>query len=147
MSAYVVDPAHIRALVYWATCTHFRDHSGPVTYYWSGSRRRISGDEARVASVLYAENVRSVNSRYNESDTADGFVYAAPKSAALRNLRPHDVIGACRCYAYQSCETADWTDTEAHAIVEAIKDRAVWCMPGMDDAAWSLTERFAEQGA
>ena len=62
MSAFLVDDYHINALVSWAAGRH--GHQA-ITYYWSGSRRDIRHDPRRVASVLFAENVRSVNARYS----------------------------------------------------------------------------------
>jgi hypothetical protein len=135
MSAYVVDPAHIKALVFWSA-----EGARRVSYYWEGKRRDIQGNEARIASVLHSENVRSVNARYESHDTADGFRYSAPKSRALRSLSPIAIIKACHGYAYQACESDEWETSEAHAIIGAIEAHAVRMLPGYDSAAWSLSD-------
>jgi hypothetical protein len=131
MSAYQVDDYHINALVSWAAGRH--GHQA-VSYYWNGSRRDIRTDPKRIASVLYAENVRSVNARYKQADDAHGFRY---KSVITTHLKLQDIVMACRGLAYQSCETSDWEQTEARAILEGIKDSAV-CQWIDDSNAWAL---------
>jgi hypothetical protein len=135
MSAYLVTDFHINALVSWAATRH---GSHAVSYYWNGRRRDLRNDEKRVASVLFAQNVRSVNSRYNEADPAHGFVFRL----VVNVLNPIDVIKGCHGYAYQACETADWEETEAHAIIKAIEGAAVRTLPGYAESpAWCISER------
>lgn len=119
MSAFLVDDYHINALVSWA---YARNGHKAVTYYWSGSRRDIRHDPRRVASVMFAENVRSVNARYQESDPAHGFTY---RHVMTGRFSAADIVNACRCLSYQSCEADGWQDSEAYAVIEAIKDAAV----------------------
>lgn len=133
MSAFVVSDFHVRALVSWAILRHGCD---AVTYHWSGSRRDVRRDASRVASVLYAENVRSVNARYNEAEPAHGFAF---KRVDVGHLRPADIVNACNCLDYQSCETSDWRETEAFAIVDAIRDAAVRDLCAGSDV-WCLEE-------
>lgn len=136
MSAYVVDPFHINGLVTWAAMHHGNDK---VSYFWEGRWRDIQGDEARVASVLYAENVRSVNSRYEESTSGHGFKFKEVLGAVMHHT-PVEIIKACRCYSYQACETDDWKASEAFAIIEAIVESAIEHMPGYAAAEWGLRE-------
>jgi hypothetical protein len=135
MSAYVVPDFHINALVTWAAERHGLN---VVSYYWGGSRRNVRGDEKRIASVLYAENVRSVNSRYNDSDAAHGFRF---KRVSTSRLNPIDIIKACHGYTYQACEAAGWEQSEAFAIVAGITQSAIRALPGYQDSnAWCLDE-------
>lgn len=132
MSAYIVPDYHINALVTWAVERH---GSGAVSYYWNGRRRDVRGDAERIASVLYAENVRSVNSRYQGADSAHGFKF----ERVFNLLNPIDVIKACNGYGYQACETDDWEQTEAHAIIKGIEASAIRALPGYDASpAWTL---------
>ena len=85
MSAYIVDPAHINALVSWAS-----GHGRLISYVWQGARRPVNGDEDRIASVLYAENVRSVNYRYSDSEPAHGHVYR-PELPRTRTRTPVEI--------------------------------------------------------
>ena len=130
MSAYIVEDDHINGLVTWAKLAR-------VSYYWQGRRREIAGDESRIVSVLYAENVRSVNSRYSEHETAGGFVYRIPGEWALR-ISAVQILKACHCYACQACECADWETTEARAIVRAIEAAAIRAIPGYESADWGI---------
>lgn len=137
MSAFVMHPFHINALVSWAAN---RQGHLVVSYYWGNRWHEIRNDEQRIASVLHAENVRSVNYRYNEKEAAEPFKYERTSN----RLTLIDIIKACHGYAYQACETPDWEDTEAHAIIEAIEACAVRSLPGYDDSkAWSLTPERA----
>lgn len=132
MSAYLVPDFHINALISFAALQH---GARAVSYYWEGKRREIRNDERRCASVLYAQNVRSVNARYQSADEAHGFNF---------RLVPHmlqavDIIKACHGYSYQACETADWQDTEAYAIVQGIEASAIRMLPGYAESdAWCL---------
>lgn len=133
MSAYVVPDYHINALVSWASNCH---GSKAVSYYWNGKRRDLRGDEKRIASVLYAENVRSVNSRYNESEPAHGFVFKKVSNM----LNPIDVIKGCHGYGYQACEAEGYEQSEAFAIVAAIAQSAIRALPGYEDSnAWCIS--------
>ena len=132
MSAYVVPDYHINALVSWAAGRH---GSGAVSYYWGGKRREVRGDEKRIASVLYAENVRSVNARYSESDAAHGFVF----KRVANMLNPIDVIKGCHGYGYQACEADGWEQSEAFAIVAGITQSAIRALPEYEDSnAWCI---------
>lgn len=134
MSAYLVPAAHINALVAWAENRH---GSGAVSYFYAGARRQVRNDAKRIASVLYAENVRSVNSRYKECDSAHGFVYRPN----LIDLSAVQVLKALDGYSYQACETGDWEDSEAFAIVAGIRSAAIHALPGYDAAStWSIDE-------
>ena len=131
MSAFLVDDYHINALVSWAAGRH--GHQA-ITYYWSGSRRDIRHDPRRVASVLFAENVRSVNARNQEADPAHGFAY---RPVVTCRLSAADIVNACRCLSYQSCEADGWQASEAYAVIEAIKDEAVRDLCESSDV-WAL---------
>lgn len=133
MSAYIVHPAHINALVSWAE----GQHSPAVSYYWQGRHRPIAGDGDRIAAVLHAENVRSVNHRYAEHDPAHGHVYA-PEGG--RDRSAVEILKAIDGYEYQACECPDYAETEANAICTALRNAAIHRLPGYDAADWEITE-------
>lgn len=134
MSAFLVPAYHINALVSWAAGKH---GSNAVSYYWGGKHREVRNDEARIASVLYAENVRSVNARYQEHDPAHGFKFKRVPNL----LNPVDVIKACHGYSYQACEADDWEQSEAFAIIKGIERSAVRSLPGYAESdAWVLDD-------
>lgn len=133
MSAFVVAPEHINAIVSWGEA-----HKHQASYWWAGRRRPIAGDAARVASVLHAQNVRSVNARYEECDPGHGHRYVQRPRA--RQLSAVQLLGALDCYEYQASETDDWPETEAHAIVDALRRMAIMDLPGY---AWPTHDTLA----
>jgi hypothetical protein len=135
MSAFVVHDHHINVLITWAAGRHGIGH---VSYYWEGQRRDVRENPRRMASVLHAENVRSVNARYQDCENPAGFVYQ-PVPLGYLNITPIQIIKACHCLAYQSCESSDWEQTEAYAILNGIEAAAVRSIVGYDDAAWEMT--------
>ena len=58
--------------------------------------------------------------------------------AFATSLRPIDVIKACHCQEYQSCEHDGWETSTAKAIVDAIEGAASRALPGYDDAPWEI---------
>lgn len=138
MSAYQVTDLHINALVTWAI-TRPGDSMG-TNYFWEGAGRYINkGTAPRIASVLFAQNVRSVNARYQDSDPAHGFKFA-PALGLLSYLSAVQIIKACHCLEYQSCETDDYESTEACAILRGIVKRACAALPGYDAALWGMPD-------
>ncbi len=137
MSAYVVPDEMISALAQWA-CDKMGNAS--VSYLYAGSRRYMRNEQRRIASVLDAENVRSVNARYRENDTAEGFVF---KRDIYLNLSAVEVLKALNGYSYQACEADAWEESEAYAIVQGIKEAAIRCLPGYEEAAWIIERRVA----
>lgn len=98
MSAYVVSNNTIRAVVGYA-----EEHD-----LWAMGVR--TKDE--LGQALLDENVRSVNNLYQEDHQAPTFTYGdgypvTPSQAAWHLL----------CIDYQSCETDDWPQTRAHALL------------------------------
>lgn len=135
MSCFIVNPNHISALVRWAC------RNGVNVYHGNPSRRLdIPGNEQETCDILLAENVASFNYRYRET-VEEGMVY----DAFATSLRPIDVIKACHCLVYQSCERAEWETSTAKAIVKAIEDAASCALPGYDDAPWEIKPKSEVQ--
>lgn len=133
MSAFIVNPNHISALVRWACRVRVN------VFYGTPSRRLdIAGNEQEACDILLAENVVSFNYRYDETVEAT-MVY----DAFATSLRAIDVIKACHCLEYQSCEHPQWETSTAKAIVTAIEDASTRALPGYDDAPWEIK---AKQG-
>lgn len=116
MSAFIVNDYHINALTSFAVWQE-------VSFYWKAQRYVFNHDTAHfLAGVLYSENVRSVNHRYNERTRRQGFNY---KRVSIIHLEAEDIIGACDCLRYQSCETSNYDRTLARAATNAIREAAV----------------------
>ena len=90
-----------------------------------------------------AENVRSVDHRYNETNAREApFTFA--EIASARDLTPVEALKCAHCLEYQSCETEDYQDTAAYLLLQRICDAAVKLgadrkAPGYDSAPWGLT--------
>ena len=134
MSCYIVPAAHINALTSWAEA--YGHNRRELAYYWQGKRRPIAGDGQRVASVLFAENVRSVNGRYDDSQPAHGHIYR-PEPRTLRRSAV-EILTALDGYEYQASECDDWNESEACAIVHALRAAAIQALPGYGDTGWCI---------
>lgn len=107
----------------------------PVNVFYGNPSRclDIAGNEQETCDILLAENVASFNYRYNET-VEEGMVY----DAFATSLRAIDVIKACHCLEYQSCEHDGWATSTAKVIVAAIEGAASRALPGYDDAPWEI---------
>jgi hypothetical protein len=55
---------------------------------------------------------------------------------------PVSLLKGCDCFDYQACETGDYGSSIACAIIEAIRKRAILCLPEYDDApGWDFTRK------
>ena len=125
MSAFVVSDEHISGMLQVAA-------GDPLYYYW-GNEPHYVYDVEKAGQILVDENYRSVNHRYSENDPPHEY-----RRAAVRNLSMLEIIKLCNSYSYQSCETNDWGQTEAYAIVDSLRERAIRRLPGYEDANWSI---------
>lgn len=133
MSAFIVNDHHINVLVTWASWNDVR-------YYHPGfGWKSVAGSEDKTARILAQENLRSVNHRYAEDEPLEfgGFCFA-DRGSRGGTITPVEIIKACHCLAYQSCEHDEWEGSEAKRILDAIEDRAVSLLPGYDNAEWEL---------
>lgn len=155
MSAYMVDRNHVSYLVKAAMSQQIQNGCG---FRWWVSR----GGESRsmtcmdyalgveLGQMLWDANKESINARYpdtvkdmehapgpigenytfNESDITNGGI-------ALDMVQ---VLKACDCYEYQSCEHEGWHDSEAYDFIHRLRARAWQALPGYDDAEWGAPE-------
>ena len=149
MSAYVVDRNHIRFLVAAALTGGTRD----ALSWWSEAEaarfpaRRNLGDvdEHELGRILWAENVKSVNCRpdvfrrlYGEETPEPA--YHHPAAVGWLEFDPAQVLKSCDCYEYQACEHEAWPDSEARAIIDALRRKFVRQLQGYDAAEWGAPE-------
>lgn len=132
MSAFVVSHNHINALVAFAIR---QEYGGRPSYYFKGERCFYE-PESWIGQVLLDENIRSVNHRYEEQTPPEPYKFYWPVFKAV--ISPLQAIKACACLDYQSCETPDWQDTRAYAILQDIRERAIRELPGYDEAHWEI---------
>tara|TARA_Y100000310_G_scaffold341651_1_gene441507 strand:+ start:538 stop:927 length:390 start_codon:yes stop_codon:yes gene_type:complete len=109
-------------------------------------------DDARaleVGQMLWSENVASVEKRYPDSDDLPSTIDEDPYQYTTHvgnfgvfrypAITPEQVLAACDCYEYQSCEHPGWSASEACAFINALRSRAWHALPGYEKAQWSIS--------
>ena len=136
MSAYIVSDKTINVIIDWvATHSQFDSH-----LYLSRDEvfnLRDRRDLQRLAEILKAENQRSVNYRYGEDLPVDSITF---QRSPFRRMTAVEILKLCDCYSYQACECEDWPETRACRILDRIRDRAIYQLPGYDEAPWGIDE-------
>lgn len=161
MSAFMVPVEHVRAMVNAGLRT---EGYGPLSWsvrqltqvekdraYEPGqpwgpdmhavikeTHRELTRETAgAVGAMLLAQNRRSVDFRYNESDIEEPYLHAVSTTPR----EPVEILKAIDCYEYQSCETPDWEDSEAARFCQALRALLIGKLPGYAEAdAWPLEE-------
>jgi hypothetical protein len=100
MSAWTVSAAHIDALIN-SALEHGVLESGP--------KAQLDA----VGQVLWAENYKSVNYRYDEDTPVPDYSFTGTE----KPLDPVAVLTAAHSYAYQSCEHPGWESSLARRWV------------------------------
>lgn len=130
MSAFQVSPEHINYLVH--ACQRY-DASGHIYAY-----RDYQGRPDDLGNMLARVNAESVNARYaHHNDPCAPIPYRWSMRTAVP-LSPIQVIKACDCYRYQSCEHPDWPGSQAEQIIEQLRERAITLLAGYDEAEWEI---------
>jgi len=132
MSAWVVSRNHIWALV--------------ETLRWDCWGGVNQEDLDKFGQLLWDENIRSVVYRYPDCnlDALPGPIDCDYKYGKhgfgfdKRKYTPVEILKACDCYEYQSCEHPGWRESEAHQIIERIRDSATSKLDGYEDAPWVI---------
>jgi hypothetical protein len=129
MSAYMVDDAHIDALIDIAK-QYDREYRGlgrsQLSWHFGNpgrSRSLANQTETQIGQMLLAENARSVGYRYREVQDPAALTYIYRPTN--RDYAPSQALMAIRGYEYQSCETPNWERSEAFAFCRALFRRVV----------------------
>lgn len=130
MSAYICSDSHINALATLAALARVKVYRPGLPMI------DCAGQEQFTAELLLTENARSVNHRY-PGDQNDPTIVHHCEARFLR-LTPVEVIKLCDCYDYQACETDDYPQTLACALIKTLRKHYITELPGYDDAAWEL---------
>lgn len=141
MSAFMVSRNHIRYMVEAAVSHRLASHDGGSIRWgqWPATTTlRVCDYEgmARAANILWNQNVASIEARYPDTkghpenrpgtiadQTLPEFV-ARDFSRGLVEIEPAQVMRACRCYEYQSCEDEEWKTSDAKAFSDALYEKA-----------------------
>ena len=85
-----------------------------------------------LGAMLLAENVRSVNARYNEDNIEPIYKHSDVYTS------PVVTIKSIHCYEYQSCEHEEWEASPAFAFCQQLRASIETDLPGYDDAPWGI---------
>jgi len=153
MSAYIVDKAHINAMVQFGLI----GGSCNALSWWHNDDRQYLNRETddHVGQMLLDTNVQSVCYRYPDDSMASlpGRIDAEwllPFKAypILNTPTPLDIFAMVSCYEYQSCEHPEWETSEAKVFCDALRARAIRRLPGYDKAIRDWTpENDGNRGA
>ncbi|HRZ58952.1 MAG TPA: hypothetical protein P5163_00040 [Rubrivivax sp.] len=132
MSAFLVNPFHLDALVTWGALQGVR-------YYGPGVRLVEFRDAAaHVAELLREANVGKMRGLYGDKlPPVEAYAYHFERDA--RFLAPVQIIKAVHCLDYQCCDAKDWGGAEARTALIALEQAAIRMLPGYELAQWELT--------
>ena len=131
MSAFLCGKDHIDLLV-----SHCADQ------WFHGGKWVTLHDTPRteVGRILVAENITSLRCRYPDGDwwaADDKWHDNYMHTPVTEHVSPEQVIRACDCLEYQSCEHPEWPLSEAKAILVATRNHYVERLVDRDeDAQW-----------
>lgn len=152
MSAYIVTDGTIRLMVEAALGITDRE---PLSWWYDGRWNKLNPygvteeeklgkhgirliDKHAFGQILVDANYRSVSHRYQEDSEPPEYRH----ERSTLPVDPVQVLKTIDCFDYQSCEAADWEESEAYAICSALRHRAIQQLPGYDDAKWGAPEAW-----
>lgn len=147
MSAYIVNLEHIAYLVQAGTAAEIGMRLSTLSWARNGERATLSAGDCeqaqRVGQMLWDENIKSVQARYPRDAVSElpgpvdcSFLYPKQGEPRFDIFEPVQVIKACDCYGYQSCEHQEWATSEAKAYIDALRCHAWSALDGYDEARW-----------
>ena len=139
MSAYIVDHATIHAIITWARSLHICVPNLDGSPRWAPLNDL---DPNEVGQLLLNENVKSVNHRYRAKDVPPAYafreVHAIKRGQYNPILTAIDIIKACNCLEYQSCEHPGWNRSWAKRFLDHVIDNSIPRLPDYDAAPWGI---------
>ena len=122
MSAFMVSDKHINTLV---SCLR----------KWESLSRK---EAQEYAEVLKKANIRSLDARYGKQLIDPKIEYRDIPEVMSETLPLVNILVACRCFEYQSCESNTWDDSYAKRIIDNIVNLTIENLPGFHDAPWGI---------
>ena len=115
MSAFLLSDKHLGTL---ADAVLNYDIGGYV------ARRDRQEALAEVANLLKAQNINSINARYNEQTHLS--VWDGSFLNSTTDITPLQLLKMIASYNYQSCESDDWDKTEAYSLMKELEHRTAF---------------------
>ena len=134
MSAYIISPEQIQAIVTWAK----KNDSLPC---------RANPEE--IAKVLAEANIASVEYRYPDliGSSVQAFLSLSSNEEYIEECQREfpgllptaiGVIKLINSLDYQSCEREDWEESLAYQYLNRMRTLATYNLPGYNDQPWSI---------
>jgi len=97
--------------------------------------------------ALFAQNLQSVADHYGLNSPhfpelrapqafLAGYRFRPDARGRAPLIDPMALIKATHCYDYQACETPDYPESWAAAVMRQIREAAILHLPGYDEAPW-----------
>lgn len=148
MSAFIVSTDHIDYLVTAAAEAGI----GGGGVYWhdpaQGQTERVDYTNAsEIGARLLAANIASVAYRYDTIPAGESLPGPVPNPTPdeyefspfhVTAIDPVQVLKACDCYEYQSCERPEWLGSPAWRFVDALRGAYIGRLKGYDGARWEI---------
>ena len=133
MSAFMVSNNHIQymldaAVRYGVTYKNTAGH-------WDRIERN---DFDKMGKLLQDENWASVSHRYADPSGMEEPTFENSGVTPFE-IDPVQVIKACHCYSYQSCEHPGWEGSVAQEFTARLLNAAAGRVEGYDDAEWGIS--------
>jgi len=129
MSAYLCSAKHISTIV----------NALDVAPRADRPRDFRDTDRGELFRMLLDANLASLDEKYGEgTDIAIATEYRFDPMAG-RGLSVVALLKALNCYEYQSCESDDWEESQAHKYSHEMKEMLIRELPGYEQAAWEIT--------
>ena len=146
MSAFVVDKAHINAMIDAGLMVRYRPmHWYPEGKEGSSSLTEINASE--VGQMLLEECIKSVGYRYEDSEVTNlpgrsdaEYIIPFQYKRFANPPTPVEILKIISCYEYQSCEHPGWKTSEAYTFCRALRHSTIDRLPGYDEAPWEWTK-------
>ncbi|MGD9622373.1 MAG: hypothetical protein AB7G47_20310 [Mycolicibacterium sp.] len=140
MSAFVVHPEHINVLI-WAGLRPAINSNAELTWHYGNPTFQGRLDHSTrndIGRMLLAENVASINYRYNEDHPVPDYTYQPPQHTTWS---PGELLNAIHAYEHQACEHPEWSTSSAHQFCRALERHVMRRIPGYDDGPWAIGPR------
>jgi hypothetical protein len=149
MSAFIVEREHIGYLIEAATSRRIMARQGAFRWRGKELHDRDRDKASEVGQMLWAENVKSVAHRYSHRDDCpevSDYEYGTHDARPVA-IEPVEVIKACHCYEYQSCEHPEWETSEAKEFIDRLCRAATQSLVGYEEAEWGCPKSCFGQPA
>lgn len=143
MSAFTLTHKHINALVHAAFfkkasyCdrdTFYIWHRGKTHMFNRTNKKTLNPDV--LGQILVNQNFKSVNFRYKDKSPSFKFKYELSHDQ-FTNVQ---LLKACDCYDYQSCETPNYEQSLVAKIIDKIRSQLICSLNGYADSEWTIEE-------